>query len=92
LEELLDSGEYEFMSDYFRNYVTVAKAEGEARGEARGEAKSVVMVLKARGVRLPDEVRERIMSCTDLDQLERWLQRAITATAVGELFDSEPAR
>jgi hypothetical protein len=43
----------------------------------------------ARGIRLPDEVRERILSCTDLDQIELWIQRAATATAADELFEHQ---
>jgi hypothetical protein len=45
---------------------------GQANGEARGEAKSILTVLRARGVDVPDDVRARVTDCTDADQLV-WL-------------------
>lgn len=56
-----------------------------AEGEARGEARAVLTVLEARGVAVPAEVRERILSCTDLAQLHQWLQRASTATSTDDV-------
>lgn len=38
---------------------------------------------------MPDSVRERVMPCTDLDQLEVWAQRAVHATDAAELFAEE---
>jgi hypothetical protein len=61
----------------------------EARGEARGRAMSVLAVLGARDVEVPTAVRERIMACEDIAQLERWLARAAHATDAQDLF--EPA-
>ncbi|WP_207945190.1 hypothetical protein, partial [Actinomadura rubrisoli] len=54
--------------------------------EARGEARSVLLVLKARGIETTDEDRERIEGCTDQSQLETWLQRAAIAQKADELF------
>jgi hypothetical protein len=65
------------------------EARGEARGEVRGRAVSVLAVLGARGVEVSPAVRERIMICEDVAQLERWLARAVHATDVQDLF--EPA-
>jgi hypothetical protein len=62
------------------------EAQGEARGEARGEAKAVLTVLDARGVAVPDDVREQILACTDLDQLDTWLRRAGTATTADDVL------
>jgi hypothetical protein len=63
------------------------EARGEARGEVRGRAVSVLAVLGARGVEVSPAVRERIMICEDVAQLERWLARAVHATDVQDLFD-----
>ncbi len=60
--------------------------EVDARGEARGEAKAVLTVLNARGVSLPDDVREHILACDDLDQLDTWLRRAGTATSTDDVL------
>ncbi|MGW2491593.1 hypothetical protein ACWCV9_30850 [Streptomyces sp. NPDC001606] len=60
-----------------------------AYGEAKGEAKAVLRVLDARGIEVSDAVRERVMACTELDVLEAWLDRSLTATVAEELFAGE---
>jgi hypothetical protein len=59
-----------------------------AEGEAKGEARMVLRVLAARGLQLPDEVRERVLSCTDTAQLEAWGDRAATADTLDDVFSS----
>jgi hypothetical protein len=76
------TGTYEWQSDFARKYV----AEGEARGEAKGEAKALLMVLDSRGIELSAEQRDRIASCTDLDELDHWLNRAAAVASADELF------
>ncbi len=73
---------YEYRSEFARKYF----AEGEARGEARGEAKSVLTVLDARGVAVPTEIRDRILSCDDLDQLQKWLRMALEVNRATDLL------
>ena len=85
--EALMTTTYEYQSDFARRYFNQGRAEGEAEGQARGEAKAVLAILDARGVEVPDEVREDIAGCTDLDQLDTWVRRAVTANKVHELFD-----
>ncbi|WP_280217740.1 hypothetical protein [Nocardia neocaledoniensis] len=72
----------EYRSEFARKYF----AEGEARGEARGEAKSVLTVLDARGVAVPTEIRDRILSCDDLDQLQKWLRMALEVNRATDLL------
>ena len=57
----------------------------KCRSEARGEARAVLTVLEARGVAVPAEVRDKILACTDLAQLDSWLRRATTATYIHEV-------
>lgn len=73
---------YEFQSELLRNLA----AEGAARGEARGEARAILTVLEVRGVAVPDDVRDRVLGCTDTGQLDIWLQRASTATTVDDVI------
>ena len=82
LEDLMTTGTYEYQSDFVRKYIN----QGRAEGRAEGEAKAVLAFLAARGIEVPEEPRERIISCTDLDQLEMWIRRAATITAIDELF------
>ncbi|MFF6874946.1 MULTISPECIES: hypothetical protein [unclassified Streptomyces] len=82
--------------NYFPGRGTVmekAYLEGEAKGEARGEAKAILRFLEARGVSVPQEARNHIADCTDLDLLNRWLDRTPHVQSVDELFaeDAAPA-
>ncbi|GAA4936703.1 hypothetical protein GCM10023224_16980 [Streptomonospora halophila] len=80
-DELMRTTE-SYQSEFARKYVGI----GEAKGEARGEAKAVLRVLESRGIPVPEEARERISSCADLDQLDAWLDRAALVDSVDELF------
>jgi hypothetical protein len=71
----MDLKNYEWQSDFAKSHI------------AEGEAKSVLLVLKARGLAVPDHVHERITGCSDTDQLERWIQRAATIDHAEQLFD-----
>ncbi|MFI1730662.1 hypothetical protein ACH40E_15820 [Streptomyces acidicola] len=66
------------------------RTEGEATGEAKGEAKGVLRVLEVRGLPVSDDARERITTCTDLDRLNNWLDRAGTVTRTEDLFTEIP--
>ncbi|MFC7728261.1 hypothetical protein [Actinomadura keratinilytica] len=58
-----------------------------AEGKAEGEAKSVLLILEARGIKATQEQRQRVLDCTDLDQLETWVRRAATVSSADELFN-----
>jgi hypothetical protein len=60
--------------------------EGEARGEARGKADGILTILSVRGLAVSEEVRERVLACRDLEQLDAWLRKAATATTLPEVF------
>jgi hypothetical protein len=89
-----DVSKYEFKSDYFRNRIAQGVAEGVAEGVARGvaqgvaqgSARAVLAVLSARNVPLGEAQRARILECTDVALLERWVTRAATAAAADDVF------
>ena len=64
------------------------RAEGRAEGIAEGRGEDVLRVLDKRGVALSEDQRARVAGCTDLDQLDEWLDRAVTATRAAEVFDA----
>jgi hypothetical protein len=82
-EERMSTHTFTFQSDYARRL----KAEGRAEGRAEGEATAVLDVLDTRGFDVSEEVRARITSCSDLDQLKTWLRRAVTVGTIDELFE-----
>ncbi|MFF4043845.1 hypothetical protein [Streptomyces sp. NPDC001816] len=74
---------------YFPGRGTVretAYLEGRAEGKTEGEAKGILSVLEVRGIPVPDSVRERITTCTDLDRMDAWLERSRTVERAEDLF------
>jgi len=86
LEVLMTSAPYKYESDFARRYYGQGKARGRSEGKAEAKAAAVLAVLDARGVGLPEDMRDQISRCTDVDQLDMWIRRAATATTSDELF------
>ncbi|WDV52554.1 hypothetical protein PV963_20330 [Streptomyces coeruleorubidus] len=49
----------------------------------------MLTVLKARGIHVPHQVRERITNCDDPEILDQWLIRAATAPTAEKIFADE---
>ena len=64
------------------------QAEGKAEGQAEGIASALWMVFRARQLEPTAEQRARIDVCRDLRQLEWWLQKALLAEDMSEIFGS----
>ncbi|MFI0357589.1 hypothetical protein [Actinomadura sp. 9N407] len=59
------------------------------QGEIRGRAQVLLDTLSRRGLSPSAENRSRIEACTDLVEVTGWLQKAITAEAIDEVFGQE---
>jgi hypothetical protein len=70
---------YEFQSKTVR--------ESFLKGRASEKAADVLAVLDARGLAVTTAQRERIIGCTDISQLDRWLRRAATVASADALFE-----
>ncbi|MEV5500796.1 hypothetical protein AB0M50_35915 [Nonomuraea fuscirosea] len=57
-----------------------------AQGRLRGEARALLKFLAIQGIPVTEEVRERVMSCSDEAVLDDWLRRAIEAESVEDVF------
>jgi hypothetical protein len=77
--EMVMTGKNHLMSDWARGHF--------AKGEAAGEARAILAILGARDISVTESTRDRIAACSDLDQLDRWLQVAALATS-GEEFET----
>jgi hypothetical protein len=53
--------------------------------KAEGVAESILKVLTARDIAVSEAQRQEILSCRDLDRLDRWLARAVLASSVEEV-------
>jgi hypothetical protein len=83
----------ELKDDFVERYKEEGRAEGRAealaaldRVKAEGGADMLLRVLAARGFDVPGHVRERVLSCTDLGQLESWGDKAVTAASLDDVF------
>jgi hypothetical protein len=81
----------ELMRSYGEELIEQGRQEGLARGQAKGRAEGVLRILAVRGVNVADEVRHRILSCTDMATLDRWFDRALDARTLSDVLD-EPAQ
>jgi len=58
----------------------------QAKGRTEGRAASVLTVLRSRGLSVEAEHEERIRTCGDVEQFDRWLQRVASVSSPDELF------
>jgi hypothetical protein len=78
----------QFKDTFVDRLLAEGKAEGKAEGEAKGEARMILRVLAARGLKVPAEIQQRVLSCADTGQLEAWGDRAATAASLDEVFSA----
>jgi hypothetical protein len=84
LEALMVTKEYK--NDFFDRAEALGEARGEARGKAAGKAEVLIKILDARAIGLTGEQRDLVVSCTDPGQLDAWVDRALAATSVDDVF------
>ncbi|WP_437996576.1 hypothetical protein WMF26_36995 [Sorangium sp. So ce185] len=84
--EAMMKGGYEFQSEFARSYVAKGREEGMREGTLKTKAQAVLVVLEARGLEVPADVRERVIVSTDVAELDRWLRRAAVVSDAKELF------
>ncbi len=61
--------------------------DARTEGHTEAQANAVLTVLRVRGIAVSDAARMRILAQKDLLRLERWLEKAITATSIAEVID-----
>src|SRR4051812_25740465 len=60
--------------------------EGRAEGWAQAKGEDVLQVLAARGIPVPVSTADRIRASRDLNELDRWLRRAVAIARANEIF------
>jgi hypothetical protein len=68
------------------------KNDEAAREADRGRAsmrRGILSILAARGVTCSEEARQALDECTDMDKLDRWHDRALTATSEADVFSKK---
>jgi hypothetical protein len=70
--------------------VKQGRDEGVKLGRDEGlklAARSLITVLRARGIEVPEQLRQRILGEQDIHRMEQWLERAVTAQELGDVFN-----
>lgn len=88
----MDIAEQKYETEFFRSFYRDAHREGleEGReegvgiGELRATRQSLQAVIEARGFVIDADHRERLESCNDIEQLNRWIWQAATADSIEE--------
>ena len=69
-----------------RGALAIERQEGKAEGKLEGKLEALLLLLAHRGIALMEEDRARVGACADGALLDRWFQRALTATSAAEVF------
>jgi len=94
---------YERVRDEIRQVLEIAaarwaeglargKAEGKAEGETTGRIAALLAILTTRGLEVSSAARTRIEACKEVETLNRWIERAITAASTENIFVSPASR
>ena len=67
-------------------YTSPMSEEIRDQGRAEGRVVSLFQLLALRGIADPANVYEKIFGCHDLQLLDRWFIRAVTASSIDEVF------
>jgi hypothetical protein len=86
-EELMGTLAEEYFEQGRQKGVREGVAMGLEKGRAEGRAEDVLRILAVRRVSVDSKARQRILSCTDLDTLGLWLERALAATHVSQVLE-----
>ena len=58
--------------------------EGEAKGEARGKTESIILILTKRFSPPSQEIKDRLLALTDLEQIDKLADFAFDCNSVEE--------
>ncbi len=95
LVALRDAGETEGMAKGEAVGMAKGEAVGMAKGLAEGQTRvlgrAILRVLAVRGLEPSAALKARVLACQDLEQLERWHDRALVIEALDQLLDEPGA-
>jgi hypothetical protein len=81
-----------FVDGWYQQGFAVGKAEGIVKGQAKARVKTILRILKSRGMSPTRAQRKLIESCDEVAQLATWFDRAITVATVAMVFEDTETR
>jgi len=73
---------------YRNDFIESFEAKGRAEGRAETLGAAIMKALAARGIRVDKMRAEQVQSCADLNQLNEWFDKALTAETADDVFGS----
>ena len=64
----------------------LGREQGIVEGAIRAKAEDILKILDARHLKPTKDQRGQVNAATDLAQLDRWFDRALTAATAAEVF------
>lgn len=89
LEAMKRSENWEPQSEWGRRMFGMGREEGREEGRASGRADVLLRIAERRGWALGEALRARIVDCRDVALLDRWVDRALDAATVDEVFSDD---
>jgi hypothetical protein len=88
LEDLMATTEWksEFVESFVNAGIEQGLEQGRAEGAMRAKAEVILKILDARQLKPTKDQRGQVTAATDLAQLDRWFDRALTAATASEVF------
>jgi hypothetical protein len=79
------------MQPGLEKFFSEAQRRNFERGRTEGKAEALLTILMRRGLTPTAAQRRRIIECTDLAMLERWLNGSLSVSSLEELLASRSA-
>ncbi|REG30799.1 putative transposase/invertase (TIGR01784 family) [Archangium gephyra] len=86
-EDLMRTWAEEMLEQGVQKGLARGREEGREEGLIRARAEYILRTLTARGVKVDETARQRILSCTDVATLDRWFDRSLNATALSDVLE-----
>jgi hypothetical protein len=88
LHSVMDTQQAE---ELMRSWGETLMERGRRRGLNQGLRQGLLRILAARGLLVDEQARQRILTCMDTVTLDKWIERAGTATTLSEVW-GDPAQ
>jgi hypothetical protein len=85
LETLMTAAEWT-THPFIESFKKEGIKEGRQAGIAEAKAEDVLKLIDARGIKATKEQRTEVAESTDLAQLDKWFDRALTAKKAADIF------
>jgi hypothetical protein len=77
-----------YRNDFIESFEAKGRTEGRAQGRAETLGAAIMKALAARRIRVDKMRAEQVQSCADLNQLNEWFDKALTAETADDVFGS----